>query len=45
MKVWWNKKTNKLYGWRASKYCILVDNEIEPGRTELIKAGLLKTRE
>lgn len=40
--IFWNKKTNRLYSWKASKNCVLVNDENEADKKQLIEAGLLK---
>ena len=43
-RMWLNVKTYRLYGWKASKYCVLVDDSNENDRLRLIKLGLLKPK-
>jgi hypothetical protein len=43
-KLWWNKKSNRLYGWKCSKNCVQVSDENEEDRSQLIAAGLLKPK-
>lgn len=40
--IYWNKKTNKVYGWKASKYCIPMNTENKRDCREMIAAGVMK---
>jgi len=41
-RVWWNKKTNKIYSWKASKNCIPMNTENERDCKFLIEANVMK---
>lgn len=42
VKLWLNKKTKKLYSWKASKNCVCVDDENDEDRKQLFELGLLR---
>ena len=42
MKIWWNTKTNEIYGWKASENCIPMNTKNEKDCKFLIEMSAFK---